>query len=36
MTGMKEQEFSQGKMSRETGLCYNTIKKYLRRLEAES
>jgi DNA invertase Pin-like site-specific DNA recombinase len=30
---MKEQEFSQGKMSRETGLSYNTVKKYLNRLE---
>lgn len=25
--------FSQGRMSRETGLAYNTVKKYLRRLE---
>jgi DNA invertase Pin-like site-specific DNA recombinase len=33
LAGMKEQEFSQGKMSRETGLSYNTVKKYLRRLE---
>ncbi len=31
--GMKEQGFSQGKISRETGLSYNTVKKYLRRLE---
>jgi transposase len=30
---MKEQRFSQGRMSRETGLSYNTVKKYLRRLE---
>jgi DNA invertase Pin-like site-specific DNA recombinase len=30
---MKEQGFSQGRMSRETGLSYNTVKKYLRRLE---
>jgi transposase len=30
---MKEQGFSQGRMSRETGLAYNTVKKYLRRLE---
>jgi DNA invertase Pin-like site-specific DNA recombinase len=33
LTGMKEQGFSQGRMSRETGLAYNTVKKYLRRLE---
>ena len=32
---MKERGFSQGAMSRETGLSYNTVKKYLRRLEAE-
>lgn len=31
---MREQEFSQGRMSRETGLSYNTVKKYLRRLDA--
>ena len=34
LTAMKEQEFSQGRMSRETGLSYNTIKKYLRTMEA--
>ena len=33
LAGMKEKEFSQGRMSRETGLSYNTVKKYLRRLE---
>ncbi len=33
---MKERRFSQGAMSRETGLSYNTIKKYLRRLKAEA
>jgi DNA invertase Pin-like site-specific DNA recombinase len=32
---MKDREFSQGRMSRETGLSYNTVKKYLRRLESE-
>ena len=31
---MKEREFSQGRMSRETGLSYNTVKKYLKRMEA--
>ena len=31
---MKEQEFSRGRMSRETGLSYNTVKKYLKRLDA--
>jgi len=30
---MKEQGCSQGRMSRETGLSYNTVKKYLKRLE---
>ena len=34
LAGMKEREFSQGRMSRETGLSYNTVKKYLKRLEA--
>lgn len=34
LAGMREQDFSQGRMSRETGLSYNTVKKYLRRLEA--
>ena len=33
---MREQEFSRGRMSRETGLSYNTVKKYLKRLEATS
>ena len=33
LTGMRELDFSQGRMSRETGLAYNTVKKYLRRLE---
>lgn len=32
LAGMREREFSQGRMSRETGLSYNTVKKYLRRL----
>ena len=31
---MKDHDFSQGRMSRETGLSYSTVKKYLRRLEA--
>jgi DNA invertase Pin-like site-specific DNA recombinase len=31
---MKDKEFSQGRMSRETRLSYNTVKKYLKRLEA--
>lgn len=35
LAGMKEQAFSQGRMSRETGLSYNTVKKYLKRLEVE-
>lgn len=34
LTKMKEDGYSQGRMSRETGLSYNTIKKYLGRLEA--
>ena len=29
LSEMREQEFSQGRMSRETGLSYNTVKKYL-------
>ena len=33
---MKEQGYSQGAMSRETDLSYNTVKKYLRRLEDEA
>jgi DNA invertase Pin-like site-specific DNA recombinase len=33
---MKEEGFSQGRMSRETGLSYNTVKKYLKRLEASA
>jgi DNA invertase Pin-like site-specific DNA recombinase len=33
LTGMKEREFSQSRMSLETGLSYNTVKKYLRRME---
>lgn len=35
LTGMREQDFSQGRMSRETGLSYNTVKKYLTRLATE-
>lgn len=30
---MKEEGYSQGRMSRETGLSYNTVKAYLRRME---
>lgn len=33
LAGMRKREFSQGRMARETGLSYNTVKKYLRRLE---
>ncbi len=33
---MKEQDYSQGRMSRETRLSYNTVKKYLKRLEASA
>ncbi len=33
LSEMREQEFSQGRMSRETGLSYNTVKKYLGRLD---
>jgi len=35
LAGMKEREFSQGRMARETGLYYNTVKKYLGRLEGQ-
>lgn len=31
---MRAKEFSQGRMVRETGLSYNTVKKYLRRIES--
>lgn len=34
LAGMRKREFSQGRMSRETGLSYNTVKKYLRRIES--
>ncbi len=33
---MKSEGYSQGRMSRETGLSYNTVKGYLRRMEAEA
>jgi DNA invertase Pin-like site-specific DNA recombinase len=33
LTEMKEREFTQGRMARETGLSYNTVKKHLKRLE---
>jgi DNA invertase Pin-like site-specific DNA recombinase len=36
LAGMRAKEFSQGRMARETGLSYNTVKKYLRRIEAEA
>ena len=36
LASMKEREFSQGRIGRETGLSYNTVKKYLRRIEAEA
>ena len=32
LSKMREQKFSQGRMSRQTGLSYNTVKKYLKRL----
>ncbi len=34
LAGMKAKEYSKGRMSRETGLSYNTVKKYLARMEA--
>lgn len=33
---MKEKDYSQGAISRQTGLSYNTVKKYLHRMEAGS
>jgi hypothetical protein len=33
LADMKEQGFSQGGMRRETALSYNTVKRYLKRLE---
>lgn len=36
LTEMKEQKLSQGRISRETGLSYNTVKKYLKRLDTKS
>ncbi len=36
LAGMKKRQLSQGEISRETGLSYNTVKKYLERLEAEA
>jgi DNA invertase Pin-like site-specific DNA recombinase len=35
LIGMKKRGFSQGRMTRETGLSYNTVKKYLKRIEAQ-
>jgi DNA-binding CsgD family transcriptional regulator len=31
---MREQRYSQGRMARETGLSYNTVKKHLKQLDA--
>jgi hypothetical protein len=31
---MKGKDLSQGRMSRETGVSYGTVKKYLRQMEA--
>ncbi len=36
LAGMREQKFSQGRMARETKLSYNTVKKYLKRLDVEA
>ena len=36
LTQMREQGCSQGRMSRETGLSYNTVKKYLGRMENQA
>jgi DNA invertase Pin-like site-specific DNA recombinase len=33
LSEMRVQQFSQGRMARETGLSYNTVKKYLKRLQ---
>jgi len=33
LVGMRDKDFSQGRMNRETGFSYNTVKKYLRRLQ---
>jgi hypothetical protein len=33
LAAMKEQRFSQGRMSWEMSLCYNTVKNCLKRLE---
>jgi DNA invertase Pin-like site-specific DNA recombinase len=33
LAGMKKRKFSQGRMARESGLSYNTVKKYLKRME---
>lgn len=33
LAGLKERQLSQGEISRETGLSYNTMKKYLKRLQ---
>ena len=32
---MKKSGYSQGRMQRETGLAYNTVKAYLKRIESE-
>ncbi len=33
LAGMREEEVSRGEMSRRTGLSYNTVKKYLKKLD---
>ena len=35
LSEMKDRNFSQSRMSRETGLSYDTVRKYLRRLKVE-
>lgn len=35
LEAMKEEGVSKAEMKRRTGLAYNTVKKYLRRIEAE-
>lgn len=36
LSRMKAEGYSQGAMSRQTGLSYNTVKKYLKRMELEA
>ncbi len=35
LASMKENDYSQSRMSRETGLSYNTVKAYLRRMKTK-